>query len=219
MEVILLSLLISCDKYTCKNHIHQKIASDCLENIMRNNFLVPGRGGSNNVLLTVLVYNNIRSPSYGIQHNIIGRIHDEYQMEIVSPRNENELQSNDDCEYRSDQQIVENYKTSFYLIILDDEHIFGNLLKILKRLKTFNPNAYYLIYFENQEENPEMIAENILEKMWNNLISFSGVLVTEKLQTFGFYQLSSKNRRTSICGSQVEINMMGKCQKGVYNAM
>ncbi|KAJ8982858.1 hypothetical protein NQ317_002265 [Molorchus minor] len=220
-------VLVVCTVLHREGPTHKKMANECLEHIIREHFHFRYEKSDENhtMLFTVILTENMSSPAFEIQENAVRSVnnlaawfqievissHDRYEFESFTECSEdNQDEDDDSCEHHA----ILDFKSNFYLIIVDDENSFDYALEILEYSNTFNPKALFLVYAEDNIGKYEQLAESILKKMWLRLLIRTVVLVPESLQKFKLYRLSSSTHGPYSCLSNITLAEEDVCIKG-----
>lgn len=189
---------------------------------MKMQFHYSARKADNHaLLLTVAISKNLSSPAFEIQDGVIRNLHNIlswFQFEFVADGYVEEFESFVDC-FGGDQcerKFVPDFKTSYYLIILDNYEDISDLIQLIIGLKTFNPLARFLIYVENNGTDYEDVAFNVLNEMWDNALIYTAVMSPENLDVFNLYQISIKSATSYACGSKRSLLLKDTCVNGKY---
>lgn len=172
------------------------------------------------MLLTMMVMANMTSPAFEIQENILRRIHDmakSYMVEVLSFGRRFEFESYAEClEDECQKSFIIDFKSNFYVIVVDSINKFDVALEVLEDSNTFNPNAIYLVYIEYTESKYLNVARRILLKMWDRLLTKTAVLIPKTLQVLNFYRLNRATRGPYECESNITLVQVDQCVKGKF---
>lgn len=210
-----------------KGPVHRKLASECLMKIVENHFKYLENKPTKYdyiLLLTIMITTNLSTPAFEIQNYVVKNINNlmKYQIEIINDRR-HDFKPFSEClncpTHNKTKKIikrvpVEQYKSAFTLIIVDNEETFNRKMKILTHLKTFDPNQSFIVYFASVSYYFKKIAQNILIKFWTMMIINALVLIPKDLKNFALYRLELKQNSETLCGSQFYTIEIDKCING-----
>ncbi|KAJ8916148.1 hypothetical protein NQ315_004515 [Exocentrus adspersus] len=203
-----------------KGPTHKRIASDCLEEIIREHFHFHyGKSDENHTMLfTVMVTHDLASPAFEIQERIIKKVHNLakwYQVEIISKGSRYEFESFQKCQGNQCQKrFIIDFKSNFYVIVIDDGVDFDEVLEVVEESNTFNPMAMYLVYVEYEGPKYKEVAKQILLMMWKRLLIRTAVLIPKSLQAFNLYKMNSSTKGPYACASNITLSEVDQCVKG-----
>lgn len=183
-----------------KGPIHENYAVNCLQQLASTQF-VSTRKDINEQLLTIITTQNMTSPGYEIQNNIIKKLHNliHFNIEVIGS-NRNDFGA--------------NMLTDFYILVTDSFEQFRTNLKTLSTVSTYNPKALFLVYYSTLEKNYKAKAEIILEKLWKKSINKAAILIPENLKHFNLYTLKFDLKSHHHCLNHFKLVNIDSCYKG-----
>lgn len=191
---------------------------------MMNHFhLKKHKTDNSSILITIFISHNLTNSAENIQEKILQIIHqisEWYDVEIASHGPKHIFHSQEFCEEKNcTRKFVMQYKTKFYLMVIDSNVSMLNILNVLKKLESFNPLAFCLVYLHNEDLwNYEKIVKNTLNVLYSNFFAYSAVLLSINETVSNLYQLDYQTEGPAICTSNRTLYIIDKCLNGEYQS-
>lgn len=107
------------------------------------------------------------------------------------------------------------YKSKFYVVLLRNHYNFDKALDVIQNAPTYNPNAFFIIYIEDNTIGNTFIAKNIVMSMRARYLIYGAVLVKQE-DIYNVYQLSFETKPMHICAAHPKLRLIDKCINGEY---
>ena len=122
-------------------------------------------------------------------------------------------------------EVIEDYRmnstveiyTTYYIIVVDSVEVFEAKLEVLMEMDSFNPKAYYLVYYSTLERYYESRAFLILDMMWQRFINNVLLLIPKSLRKIVVYSMEFGMNAGRRCLDSTGLIMVNTCIKGEIN--